>query len=375
MPGNSAAPARRGTRANPAAGQPPSSLVLRALLGVGHTAAALAIAYVFVVMLMTAIAQQSVLTQLKARGLETGYSSAYVTSREVAGRLQEIAGLQTQERDLSDDIPARQSATASLRGPYNAAWRAFVPLARRAAGTCRIENLAGADTPESRMALWTEVGQCSVDGSVPASLAAQLAQLRRSGSGFGNVAQRLDEAADAERAAIAELEALRARIRTDSERTTEADVKAWRSFADMNVLHNSWFLGGGVLTPFPPSLLQLLLAFVSGAFGALLVTLVLIVYPANPLHIASASSYFARILLGGLIAVCVYIMLLGGSSVLGSSGGFNGAEANYMAFCAVGILAGMFSDRVAAWLSSRANAFFQNPVAPAAARRRRRRVP
>jgi hypothetical protein len=43
--------------------------------------------------------------------------------------------------------------------------------------------------------------------------------------------------------------------------------------------------------------------------------------------------------------------------VLGSNDPVQGT-ANSMAFCAIAILAGMFSDRVAAWLSARADSFF-----------------
>ncbi|MGL4543439.1 MAG: hypothetical protein ACRCUI_13085, partial [Polymorphobacter sp.] len=32
-------------------------------------------------------------------------------------------------------------------------------------------------------------------------------------------------------------------------------------------------------------------------------------------------------------------------------------EANFMSFCAIGMLAGMFSDRVAQWMSARADMF------------------
>jgi hypothetical protein len=104
---------------------------------------------------------------------------------------------------------------------------------------------------------------------------------------------------------------------------------------------------------------QLLLAFASGLFGALLITLVLVVYPKNDLTLSSGEGgYGARILLGGLISICVFVVLGGGTAVLGTSGAFAEGEANFLAFCAIGILAGMFSDRVANWLSARAETFF-----------------
>jgi hypothetical protein len=111
------------------------------------------------------------------------------------------------------------------------------------------------------------------------------------------------------------------------------------------------------LTALPPSVTQILLAFVSGMFGALLVTLILIVYPNFQLTRVQ-ESYGPRILLGGLIALCVFVVLGGGTAVLGTASAFANGEANFLAFCAICILSGMFSDRAAAWLSERAATFF-----------------
>ena len=127
----------------------------------------------------------------------------------------------------------------------------------------------------------------------------------------------------------------------------------------MNVLLKPWVLFGQNLIQFPPALLQILLTFVSGLFGALLVTLILIVYPRTKIAKASQARPVTRTFLGGLIAVCVYIVLLSGIAVVGSGTTGSGAGSNYMAFCGIGILAGMFSDRVAGWLSDRADQFFK----------------
>jgi hypothetical protein len=105
-------------------------------------------------------------------------------------------------------------------------------------------------------------------------------------------------------------------------------------------------------------MLQILLTFVSGLFGAVLITFVLLVYPNGTLKLAHTTETWTRILLGGMIALCVYIVLLGGTAILGTNTGIIAAGTNYMAFCGIGILAGMFSDRVAGWLSDRADTFF-----------------
>ncbi|MGQ2929564.1 MAG: chemotaxis protein CheW, partial [Sphingopyxis sp.] len=140
----------------------------------------------------------------------------------------------------------------------------------------------------------------------------------------------------------------------------EEAVKALRApFSSIAVLRDSLMLGGGLLVPLPPSLLQIILSFFSGLFGALLVTLVLAVYPNNDLGITTpGGNYGERILLGGLIAVCVFVVVGGGAAVLGSTNSFADGTANYQAFSAIGVLAGMFSDRVAKWLSDRATHFY-----------------
>ncbi len=137
---------------------------------------------------------------------------------------------------------------------------------------------------------------------------------------------------------------------------TDDDQKIKRSFSAMDTM-----VGFGLadLVYLSPPLLQLLLTFVSGLFGGLLVTLVLIVYPSNQILSVADARPVTRTFLGGLIALCVYIVLLGGTAVLGSSSTEHAAGTNYMAFAGIGILAGMYSDRVAGWLSKRADEFFK----------------
>lgn len=126
----------------------------------------------------------------------------------------------------------------------------------------------------------------------------------------------------------------------------------------MQTLEQRWMIAGGALTALPPYVNQIFLAFFSGMFGALLVTLVLIVYPNIKLS-RLQERYGPRVMLGGLIALCVFVVLGGGTAVLGTASAFANGEANYLAFSAICILAGMFSDRVAAWLSERAASFFK----------------
>jgi hypothetical protein len=108
---------------------------------------------------------------------------------------------------------------------------------------------------------------------------------------------------------------------------------------------------------YPPFIVHVLLSFFSGMFGALLVTMVFVVYPSKLRERVSAKLYYKRVFLGGLVAVTVFIVLTGGASILGT-GDTGQVATNVMSFTAIGLLAGMFSDTVADWLSVRAKTMF-----------------
>lgn len=97
----------------------------------------------------------------------------------------------------------------------------------------------------------------------------------------------------------------------------------------------------------PPPLMSILLAFAAGLFGALLITLVLFVYPNNKFAFTSSNSFAGRMLLGGLIALAVVVLVFSGVAVLGDATD----SQNQMAYAALGLLSGMFSDQAADWLS------------------------
>jgi hypothetical protein len=108
---------------------------------------------------------------------------------------------------------------------------------------------------------------------------------------------------------------------------------------------------------YPPFIVRVLLSFFSGTFGALLVTMVFVVYPSKLRERVSAKLYYKRVFLGGLVALTVFIVLTGGASILGGSEASQD-NTNVMSFTAIGLLAGMFSDTVADWLSARAKTMF-----------------
>jgi hypothetical protein len=112
-------------------------------------------------------------------------------------------------------------------------------------------------------------------------------------------------------------------------------------------------------TNHPPFITHVLLSFFAGTFGALLITMVFVVYPSKLRERVSAKLYYKRVFLGGLVAVTVFIVLTGGASILGT-GEASQVGTNVMSFTAIGLLAGMFSDTVADWLSARAKTMFSS---------------
>lgn len=109
----------------------------------------------------------------------------------------------------------------------------------------------------------------------------------------------------------------------------------------------------------PPFIVHVLLSFFAGTFGALLITMVFVVYPSKLRERVSARIYQKRVFLGGLVALTVFIVLTGGASIVGTDEASD-TGTNVMSFTAIGLLAGMFSDTVADWLSARAKKMFSS---------------
>jgi hypothetical protein len=252
----------------------------------------------------------------------------------------------------------------TAKSEFEEDWNDFFPLAARIqqSGKC---NLRFDETGKVsfRLVEWQDARRCSATGLLPAPVNQKF-------TAFENGSENLDRAASKLSRAIYDDQDLRNNLASVQAGITAAtfspdERKTMQIFSETDVLRKNQLLGGSMLLQFPPPMLQILLAFASGAFGALLITLILVVYPNTGLTLSESASVGPRIMLGGMIAMCVYIVLLGGTAVLGSSPAITAAGTNYMAFCAIAILGGMFSDRVAFWLSDRANAFFKGGGSPA----------
>jgi len=323
----------------------------------------LLLVYLFLAMLMTASGQQSIITQLNLiqGGDRLSYSAALARVNDIAQNRVEVAALNQQLNVVTNNLRKTSNDVLEAVQKRDAAWDQFSSLASE------IQKSGACEMPPGAQPLtqWNRIIQCAKEDDLPARLETAVNAIRAAPDGY----------ADAYNAwyglqiAASNLAADSQRIQTKVDQlsaSTNADTRLDTIFKDLSVLRSSWVLGGSVLLSFPPSMLQILLSFFSGAFGAILVTLILIVYPNDSAVEAATREYFSRVLLGGLIAVCVYVVLAGGSSILGGDSEFEGGSANFMTFCAVCILAGMFSDRVAAWLSERANTFFSAAKAKAA---------
>jgi hypothetical protein len=314
---------------------------------------AFGVTYIFTIVLLTAAAQQQVTAALAASSSKLDYSSAYARVREVEDIQRQVAALAKQEQTLAREHQQAEFRLRELASASDEAWNEFMPIATRlmARGDCdRIES-------QDPLALWNWFTRCVQAVEIAPRERAVLNELI---SQSPNPGQRYRDMLSQERLLDrAQADLLDVRERLSAARASAAEGETLRgAFDEMDVLRDAWWSGAGMFVHFPPILLQILLALAAGAFGALLLTIILTVYPSNGLQFVAGQGFELRVLLGGLIAVGVYVVLSGGASVLGGSPGISAGSSNVMTFCAVGILAGMFSDRVASWLSEKADVFF-----------------
>lgn len=322
----------------------------------GRVIGAVLVAYLFIMVLLVATAQQKVVESLAKENVGYDYSVAvrYYFGRDSLSALRGENGaalrdsttrlrkagdrladadqtLLAQSADLRDDLI--HLATYGCPSPPFAADSIPEPAALLSAAHgvrhCVAES---ADTNAGLRQTASEVdeGEAAVRKSVD-----DIAAINR------EMADQKDQikALDDERAGIAE------------EIGTAA--KASGIIAILRVFEDSSWPLAKQLVYVPPALMAIILAFASGLFGALLITLVIFVYPENRFNFTRSESYGGRILLGGLIALGVFVLLYSGVAVLG--GEETGNPQNLMAYSAIGILSGMFSDQAAGWLSEKSS--------------------
>jgi hypothetical protein len=326
---------------------------------VGGLVAALLISYAFVLTLMTASSQAGVAGRLAKLNPPVEYSAGYAAWQESergTGRLQASRNEALRLTYMIEDATENERRA---RDAYMGSVTPILALASRfeANPACRINVEATA--PEEVAATVARLRLCLPDLSLSPAARQAIANLLAGdplpgGSRWAREKRRKEL-----------FERRLAAVQADVERQASQARELSERFSELSALRHVWLPGGSILMELPPSMIQILLAFVAGMFGALLITLVLIVYPRHLLTpVSQAKGHAARILLGGLISLCVFVVVGGGTAVLGASTAFAGGQANFLAFCSIGILAGMFSDRVAAWLSERADTFFRRGEKP-----------
>lgn len=324
----------------------------------GHALGALFIAYLFAIVLMVASAQSGVADQLARLSPQQNYSTAYANWRESQERDKRLATLWAERDGLRIELADAEQKEIRESDQYG------MEVAPVRALRSRLAHIPGCvfdlrqENPIDVAESLSILRHCLQSGELPRPLAAQVNQVLEGsanvipmGRAWLNARRVVEQSAKR----LAEVERKIANL----ERQQGAARGVRESFNELAALDGRWLIGGSALAGLPPSMTQIVLAFAAGLFGALLITLVLLVYPKNKFQPSSGGGGVAgRVLLGGLISLCVFVVLGGGTAVLGASSSFADGEANFLAFCAIGILAGMFSDRVASWLSDRADSFF-----------------
>jgi hypothetical protein len=325
------------------------------LRGTGRVLLALLVAYLFIIVLLVATAQQKVVDALAADNVGFNYNVAvryYFGKEKLAtvrgqnsGALRESSiRLRKASDGVSDAARTLAAQAADLRDD----------LARLAAAGCPSQQFA-ADAPPEPAALLS-----AAEGTRHC-----VAQTRDASPTLRDAAGDVDEGADAIHKSLDDIAALNRDIEDEKDQAkaleeereaianeVNAAAKASGIITILRVFEESPWPLAQALVYVPPSLMAIILAFTSGLFGALLITLVIFVYPDSRFKFTKSASYAGRILLGGLIALGVFVLLFSGVAVLGGSEA-TGNSQNLMAYAAIGILSGMFSDQAAGWLSER----------------------
>lgn len=316
------------------------------------------VGFLFVAMLMVATAQQQIVAGLASQSIQGGYSGGLVLYQSA---LEKESGYDQLKRDFATWTQKQQQSYDSYlktEAKLAAAWEPIQEDYSQVAalGTCGSFQPPSQTDDAAQYAIAKQIANCN-PGPSEAAKADALRPAQKNAAIYLHIARDDAAAGDQVTLATTKVQQIRPQVNAGPGLTKEEE-SVWDMF---NQVESAGLILGPLvsLASLTPPLLQLLLTFVAGMFGALLVTLVLIVYPGNAIMSVADARPVTRTFLGGLIALCVYIVLLGGTAVLGSASSEHAAGDNYMAFAGIGILAGMFSDRVAGWLSKRADEFFK----------------
>ena len=316
--------------------------------GVMRALFSLVIAFFFLLALLVASAQQQVMSQLDPG---TSYSVARKTVSDAEQARRDLAAEARQYGTLQAEKRALEQKSNDLDSTLYSSMVSVDQLAESIAHSKLCTRLDADGIPQG-LAKWGAVYGCYSDDMVPAGDKDEIQALIDPANDPTKITDRINRLKFDLQSADLALADSDARIKAAQD-TVAAAAKASNALQIVTLLDQS-FVGIFGLTHIPPALMQIMLCFLSGLFGALLITLVLLVYPNNDLSFTQTNSFWNRILLGGLIAVGVFVLIAGGVGVLGSSEAILSGQNNFLSFCAIGMLAGGFSDRFAKWLSDNA---------------------
>ncbi|MEI9850753.1 MAG: hypothetical protein WDN24_07710 [Sphingomonas sp.] len=306
------------------------------------------VAALFLLVLLVASAQQQVMNHL-----DSGMS--YSVARKVVGDAEGARRALTAEQENHDRIGnAKRDLEHQLSDLDGQLYISTMAVQRIAEAIVQSKLCVRLDVdalPDAG-AKWGAVYDCYRAGKIPKEEVDDVETLLQPGNDPTKLTEQAERVKFDLQSADMRLADSDTRLKA-AQATIEKAAKASDALQIVLLLDQS-FIGVFGLTYVPPALMQILLCFLSGLFGALLITLVLLVYPNNELSFSRTNSFWNRILLGGLIAVGVFVMIAGGVAVLGSSEAILNGQNNFLSFCAIGMLAGGFSDRFAKWLSDNA---------------------
>ena len=327
--------------------------------GVMRALFSLIVAFFFLLALLVASAQQQVMSQLD-KG--TSYSVARQTVSDAERARRDLADAVRQRGVLQAEKRALEQKANDLDSALYSSMTSVDQLAESIAHSKLCTRLDADGIPQG-LAKWGAVYGCYDDDTVPAGDKDDIQALIDPANDPTKITERINRLKFDLQSSEMALADNDSQLKT-AQGTIEAAAKASNALQIVTLLDKS-FVGIFGFTHIPPALMQITLCFLSGLFGALLITLVLLVYPNNDLSFSNTNSFWNRILLGGLIAVGVFVIIAGGVGVLGSSEAVLSGQNNFLSFCAIGMLAGGFSDRFAKWLSDNATMLVSNSQAPA----------
>ena len=313
------------------------------------------VAYLFIIVLLVATAQQKVVESLAEENVGYSYS---VAVRYYFGK-DSLAALRGENsRALRDATTRQRRATDRLADAERALLAQAADLrddlGRLGASGCPSQAFAADTIPDPAGLLSAAHGTRHC-----------VAETADTNPALRQAAADVDEGAEAIRKSLDDIAAINREIADEKDQIRALEderaaiaseigtaAKASGIIAILRVFEDSSWPLAKQLVYVPPALTGIILATVSGLFGALLITLILFVYPENRYRFTRTKSYYGRILLGGLIALGVFVLMFSGVSVL-SGPDSSGSAQNLIAYGGIGILAGMFSDQAAGWLSDR----------------------